>query len=185
MNKLIFIVTVLSAGSNYAADTELKLFHPFEGIGLENNRLKKEALVGQCYAQSAFVLRENAWQCSAEAQHFDPCFVAKSDSKTAVCRINPWSYQVTYLKLKTLPDKVNFKLLDMSQTLPWAVELVGGARCLKTLETHFVNEAKVLYQCDTHTLLVEHLQRCKPEWSVLRYDDSEKTGTEIVTKAWF
>ncbi len=74
--------------------------------------------------------------------------------------------------------------LDMSEAYPWALELTTGEKCQAVDEGQTYDGLKVHYQCDSHSVLLGKIQRCKATWSVLQRTTAG-VSMVLVTRAWF
>ncbi len=88
------------------------------------------------------------------------------------------------MQLDTPLMQENQPALDMSRTLPWAIELKNGVRCLRVESVESLEGLSIHYHCTDNAQLVGDAYRCHPEWTILKHDAS---GTYAVSidAAWF
>ncbi|KGP62602.1 hypothetical protein EP47_01235 [Legionella norrlandica] len=169
----------------HAGDTVLKLYRPFGEVYDQAPPIVKKKLSGQCYEQSRLIIREDAWRCQAEGQLFDPCFAKAGGKKMEViCPQSPWVGDSIQIDVSVPLNNEHHKTLDMSRTLPWAIELINGEFCIAIDSNELYDSMPVRYRCNYQNVLIGHLQRCKTVWSML-----EKTPQGVITvelgRAWF
>lgn len=164
-------------------DTELKFFQPFSMPPPLAGQVVH--VTGTCVQQSKYAKREDAWQCFAKDIGWDPCFVKRFGSnKLALCTATPWTNSWIAITLESPVNNSHHEPLDMSRTLPWAIELTTGEKCraVDSKESH--DGLPVHYQCDDEKVLIGPVQRCKGTWTVLEYSPKGIDTVEII-KAWF
>lgn len=181
---LCFVLCLVSYYA-WADDTVLKLYKAFGEPTEQLLPVPQKQLSGQCLMQSQLILREDAWHCVAEGKNYDPCFVkAGPNQQQVLCPESPWSSQGVTITLNQPLNNEEHKPLDMSRTLPWAIELTNGEHCQAIYTQETYEGMPIRYRCSNQNILMGYLQRCKPIWSVL-----EKTGSGVQTvqlkKAWF
>ncbi|VEG89617.1 hypothetical protein [Legionella spiritensis] len=183
---IAMIVMALWSSQLVAQDTELKLYRPF-GEEMSHGRLIVSHQVGGvCIQQSMRIKREDAWRCIAAGKTYDPCFVRKFGSHLeAVCPASPWAGNGVLVKLDRPADNNDLVELDMSKTYPWAVELATGEKCEAIDDDETYDNLPVRYRCDSQTVLIGHLQRCKATWTILQRGITGQVTTAAVKKAWF
>jgi hypothetical protein len=185
MQKVLCVLLCLSSFVVAANDTVLKLYRPYGDITDQVIPLVKNTLSGECFSQSQLIVREDAWRCMADGKTYDPCFVKSGPNRTeALCPQSPWVEDSVQIMVKAPLNNEQNKLLDMSRTYPWAIELANGEHCQAINSGTVYDEMPVRYECTKNNYLLGHLQRCKTQWSML-----EKTHQGVVTvqleKVWF
>ncbi|CAM2861899.1 hypothetical protein [Legionella worsleiensis] len=168
-----------------AEDTVLKLYRPFGDVVEQIAPVITKKLSGACFTQSKLIVREDAWRCQAHGVIYDPCFVkAGSKKMEALCPQSPWQSDSVLIEVSAPLNNQYHTPLDMSRTLPWAIELTNGEHCQAIDTPEVFDSMPIRYLCDNEHALVGYLQRCKTAWSML-----EKTPQGVVTvelsKAWF
>lgn len=140
----------------------------------------------QCGQQSERIKREDAWRCvDEEGGMHDPCFSKPwSAERSVVCPTSPWEPVTLILNMKTPLDNSIHELLDMSKTLPWAIELKDGTRCLSVNSNHYYEGNLVRYQCNNSSVLMDGPHRCTSMWTILQHNQLGVNSAEIAT-AWF
>ena len=182
---VVLIFAILGSFCLFAEDTELKLYRPFGDSVQQAPLVIKEVISGQCWQQSQRIKREDAWRCVAEGKVYDPCFVKQFGSHTqALCPHSPWVGDSVQINLSTPVDNSQHAQLDMSRALPWAIELTTGEKCQAIDEGGIYEGLPIRYQCDSQTVLIGHVQRCKATWSILQHR-TEGLSTATVARAWF
>ncbi len=185
MQRLVFCFLFFCSFQLTAADTVLKLYRPFGESIDQAKPVIKHVVDGTCLGQSKLILREDAWRCQAQGATYDPCFVEGSGKKTdLLCPQSPWIDESTQIHLNNpLPD-ITLSPLDMSEALPWSIELNNGETCQAIDTKELFDGMPIRYRCSNDNYLVGHLQRCRAVWSML-----EKTSKGVVTvdlkKVWF
>ncbi|KTD01421.1 hypothetical protein Lfee_1025 [Legionella feeleii] len=168
-----------------AQDTELKFYRPFGEVNQQVPLVVKEEVKGQCWQQSERIKREDAWRCVVGDKTYDPCFVKQYGSNTqALCPQSPWIGDSVQIDLPAAVDNSQHTELNMAETLPWALELTTGEKCQAVDKGDFFDGLPVRYHCDSQTVLLGHIQRCKASWSILQRTASG-VSTAWVAKAWF
>ncbi|ASQ46497.1 hypothetical protein [Legionella clemsonensis] len=169
----------------FAQDTELKLYRPFGEVVQQAPVVIKEEVTGQCFQQSQRIKREDAWRCIAAGKVYDPCFIKPYGSHTeAVCPPSPWEGRSVKINLSSAVDNSQHTPLDMAETYPWGIELITGEKCQAVDGGGIYDNLPIHYQCDSDTVLLGHLQRCKTAWSILQRTP-KGISTVLVARAWF
>lgn len=170
----------------FAGNTELCFYRPLTVTSKHPMMSIAEKKEGQCTAQSQRIRREDAWACmAADGVVYDPCFVSRFGSHLeAVCLQTPWSLQGVQIIVATPLDDSQHELLDMSRTLPWAVELANGDKCEAIQTSEEYDGLPVHYRCEQGATLIGHVQRCTHPWKILQHGVTGVVTTEIA-KAWF
>jgi hypothetical protein len=184
--QLLFLGFIISTSTAFANPTTLNLYRPFAQSSKHPPITIVTQTTGQCNKQSSRVVREDAWRCvSREGFVYDPCFSKRfSTDLIVICPQSPWSDQGVQLTLTAPLNEKNQTPLDMSKTLPWAIELKDGKRCLSSESQQPIEDLPTHYQCNEHTVLLGDAHRCSPTWTILKYDSAGLSTAEIVT-AWF
>ncbi|MDP1604148.1 MAG: hypothetical protein Q8M03_12890 [Legionella sp.] len=181
---MIFIISGIS--SLNAQDTELKLYRPFGEAEQQAPLIIKEKHEGHCWQQSQRIKREDAWRCTGAGKTYDPCFIKQySSKKEALCPQSPWVGDSVALELASSADNSQHALLDMSKAYPWALELSSGEKCQAVDEERVFDGMPIHYQCNTQSVLMGHLQRCKSVWTILQRRGDGQVETVNIVKAWF
>lgn len=179
--SLIFFVFNLSS---YAEETETRLFRPFtEGANHAAFKIKS-VLKGNCFQQSKIMPREDAWQCKAGGKIYDPCFKKPGKNKMLFCPKSPWNGDSTVIEAEIVVNNDLFKLINMAEHLPWVVVLDNGNICKRTVSGKRYDQQPIQYICQDNTFLFGRLQRCRANWSMLRYDGNN-ADTAVIRQAWF
>ncbi|WED42006.1 hypothetical protein [Legionella cardiaca] len=185
LRAVTLVVMLLGSYSTIARDTELKLYRPFGEATQQAPIIVQKEISGQCWQQSQRIKREDAWRCIADGKVYDPCFVKQYGSRTeAICPHSPWMGASIKINLTSAVDNSLNIELNMAEAYPWAVELTTGEKCQAVDEGGSYDGMPIHYQCDSQTVLLGHMQRCKPEWSILQRTP-EGVSTALVAKAWF
>jgi len=186
LRYIITIFAVIHSAISFAHDTELSLYRPFAETTTHRPVTIELTQHGVCRPQSQRVVREDAWHCvSDEGKTYDPCFSKRFGSNTTViCPESPWSGKSIQLILAQPLDEKHQVSLDMSSTLPWAIELASGERCLSIESSQYFDQLPVHYQCASGVVLTGNVNRCANVWTILKYDS---TGVSLsdVAKVWF
>jgi hypothetical protein len=168
-----------------ADDTELSLYRPLTDTTNHVPLTVVESKRGECHLQSQLIKREDAWRCVAEGKVYDPCFVPRFGSYLeAFCSESPWSHQGVRITVVAPLDNSQHEALDMSQTFPWAVELINGEKCKAIDINEQYDGLPVRYRCDSQATLIGHVQRCENTWKMLQHA-SNGVDTVQIKKAWF
>ena len=167
---------------SYASHTVLNLYRPF----VDNPLKSAWNIKGRCLEQSQRIQREDAWRCvSDEGAIHDPCFSKRFGSDNLVfCSTSPWSKKGEYMVLGTPLDSRHQQPLDMSRTLPWAIELTNGERCLSIDSQASYEGLPVHYVCTNEVNLLGDAHRCAQTWTILRHDYHSVSQVDI-SKVWF
>ena len=185
MQRVLGIMLFFYSFLIFADDTVLKLYRPFGDVVEQVAPIVKNKLIGQCFAQSQLIIREDAWRCQVDNKIFDPCFVKDmGEHQEVLCPQSPWTEDSVQIKVSHFLNNEHHTPLDMSRVFPWAIELANGEHC-QAIETNEVYETMpIRYKCSNQNVLMGYLQRCKAVWTML-----EKTPQGVVTvelrKAWF
>lgn len=184
MRWLLIFVLLFSHVALAADDTLLVFYRPFGNE--EQQPIITTHLNGVCLQQSQRIKREDAWRCQAEGKTYDPCFIKQySDHKQAVCPASPWNNNSVQIDMPYSVDNSQHPTLNMSEAYPWAVQLNTGEKCQAIDEGRVYEDMAVHYQCETESLLLGHLQRCKSQWSILQQTANGEIDTVMIDKAWF
>lgn len=183
--EVILFFAILWSMTVFAEETELSLYRPMSDV-TEHLSIKIAAKAsGECVQQSQLIKREDAWRCVAEGKVYDPCFVKPSSGRLdAVCTETPWSNKGTQITVATPLDNKWHQSLDMSRTLPWAIELASGEKCQAIETTAQYDGLPVHYRCDRNSELIGHVQRCDSTWKMLQHA-ANGVETAQITRAWF
>jgi len=185
MQRVLLMILIFSSFFVAADDTVLKLYRPFGEAFEQISPVVMQQLSGQCLGQSQLIIREDAWRCQAEGKIFDPCFVRMSGPmQEVICPQSPWVAHSVQINVSVPLNNQNNIPLDMSQVLPWAVELTNGDHCQAVSSNELYDGMPVHYLCGNQHLLVGYLQRCKSTWSMLAKTPGGVTTVEF-KKAWF
>lgn len=182
---VLWVLLSFCTFSALADDTILKLYRPFGEVFDQPQAMVNQTMQGQCNKQSDLILREDAWRCLAGGKVFDPCFVKSHASVSEViCPQSPWTGNSVVITVQTPLNNAEHLALDMSTAYPWALELANGEQCQAVEANQEYDGMPIRYRCASNHVLVGHLQRCKPVWSIL-----EKTASGVdavaVKRAWF
>lgn len=182
---LMMIFLFLSSFALFSNPTELKLYRPFGEVDNQAPLIVKKTLQGECWRQSERITREDAWRCIAEGTIYDPCFIKKHNTGIEVrCPLSPWFSDAIEITLSTQLPEQSMPALDMSVNYPWAIELDTGERCLAIGAGLVYDNMEVHYQCNSETIVLGHLQRCKQPWTMVGKTDGQ-LRTVVITRAWF
>ena len=169
----------------FSMDTELLLYRPMTETTNHASVDINTKTTGECLGQSHRIKREDAWRCVAHGEEYDPCFVERFGSHLkALCIQSPWSKHAVELTVASPLDNQLHETLDMSKTLPWAIELANGEQCEAIASSEVYDGLPVHYRCGQNAKLIGHVQHCSSQWKMLRHDISGIETVEIV-KAWF
>ncbi|MGH8860851.1 MAG: hypothetical protein ACRDVG_06385, partial [Jatrophihabitantaceae bacterium] len=126
-----------------ATVTTTRLFAPYDRGGVPTAGVVAHRS-GSCFTTSITVPAATAYRCFAGNSILDPCFVAPSSRHTLDCYAQPWSRAVRLQVTAALPEPVD----SLTITRPWALELVGGLRCVATNGTPTVLRGIAMtYRC--------------------------------------
>ena len=168
-----------------ANDTELNLYRPLTETTKHPFLTVLEQKSGKCLKQSQLLVREDAWRCVANGKTYDPCFVQRFGAHlNAICPESPWSSRGVHITVDSPLDNSQHNTLDMSRTLPWAIELTNGEKCKAVESGERYDALPVHYRCDKEAVLIGHVQRCSTTWKILQHNANGVTTVEI-DKAWF
>lgn len=181
--RVILILLFFCSVAATAEDTVLKLYRPFNNN--QNAGAATEQVQGRCDRQSQLIQREDAWRCEAKGLSFDPCFVGmETKPMSAVCILSPWDKNRVQINVSSPLNNEDHRPLDMSRSLPWAIELINGERCQATEPNQNFDSMPIVYRCNDTSFLFGRIQRCNPVWSML-----QKTSSGVITakfkKVWF
>ncbi len=187
MFRIFVVIYAMScAMAAFAADTVLKLYRPFAETETHAPLTIQSKRSGHCLQQSERIKREDAWRCVGEDHLIhDPCFSKRFGSdRLVICPLSPWLRNSIQLTLDSPLDASQQVPLDISRTLPWAIELKSGERCLSVDSKQMIDGLLVRYYCRVGVVLVGDIHRCKPVWTTLKHDSSGISMVEIES-AWF
>lgn len=180
--EVVWFFTLLWSMSVFAADTEVSLYRPLTDATEQSPAIiAKKA--GQCIEQSKLIKREDAWRCVAENQVYDPCFVQPYKMEV-ICPSSPWAHQAIQIKVAFPLDNKQHQPLDMSRTLPWAIELTSGDKCHAVDSNEQYDGLPVRYRCERQSELIGHVQRCEGMWKMLQHA-ANGVDTAQIARAWF
>jgi hypothetical protein len=171
---------------------------PYDSDGLNAGMTVTANVSGVCGSESLMSPgRPDAWDCLGEDnQVYDPCFenpFAPTSSAEApgevACMTSPFVDEVVLLTLNAPLDRdKEAPAADaVSWSLPWALELTGGERCLllANIELVLAGEA-VHYDCADGGTILGVVDRSQPLWTVIYLADGETVTTLAdVAIAWF
>lgn len=187
MSRIFFFtVAIMSPALAFAADTALNLYRPFAETTKHVPVTIESTQKGSCRQQSERIKREDAWHCVSESGvTYDPCFSKRfGPNNRVVCPQSPWIGNSVQLELNQPLDERNMVMLDMSRTMPWAIELKNGERCLSVAPYQTRDGLPVNYRCMNGAELVGEAHRCSPVWTILMHDASGISMAEL-SSAWF
>lgn len=187
MTKPFFFTAVMiSPVFAFAADTNLNLYRPFAETTKHVPVTIESTQKGSCNSQSDRIKREDAWHCVSErGVTYDPCFSKRFiDDQKVVCPKSPWTGTSVQLELNQRLDEHDMRALDISRTMPWAIELVSGEHCLSVASNQSIDGLPVNYRCMNGVELLGEAHRCSPVWTILRHDASGTSMAELAS-AWF
>jgi len=185
MRSFYLAAILLYSLTVYSQNTALKLYRPFDFSEGQAQTKVNRKLEGKCPGQSILLKRENTWYCIANGVTYDPCFTKQSGmQKEALCPLSPWSSSAAIISVSEPLNEKTHIPLDMSTAYPWAIELKNGIRCMAIKSNQLFDNLHYRYQCTDNSFLIGHLQRCAPDWKVLRKKDS-KIKTETIATVWF
>lgn len=171
---------------------------PYDSDGLNAGLTVTANVSGVCGSDSLMTTgRPDAWDCLGEDNSvYDPCFenpfapTSSADAPGEVaCMTSPFADEVVLLTLNTPldRDKEAPAADSVSWSLPWALELAGGERCLllANIELVLAGEA-VHYDCADGGTILGVVDRSQPLWTVIYLADGETVTTlGDVAIAWF
>lgn len=167
----------------HAAETTLRFYQAFAA---EGGLQGEPELAGLCTEPSRLTVRPDAWRCRAGDTWLDPCFSPGNPAlKSVRCVMDPWTGKAVRLRLPQSMAGQQGRALDMSQTYPWAIELLSGSRCLHVETDEVVEGLPVHYRCSDQSLLLGHVQRCDNQWMMLRKTSQPGTDRVALAVAWF
>lgn len=183
--EVIGILAIFCSALVFAADTELNFYRPLTESPKQVPMTVVAQKAGTCARQSELIKREDAWSCVAEGKVYDPCFVQPYGThREAICPESPWSQQGIKITVAAPLDNRRHEILDMSRTLPWAIELSTGEKCKAVESNRQYDGLPVHYQCEGNTELIGHVQRCNEPWKMLQHA-ANGVDTVDIAKAWF
>jgi hypothetical protein len=185
LHRILGLLLILWVNTTNAADTVLKLYRPYGDVQEQMTPVVTSKLTGQCLTQSKLIVREDAWRCQVEHVIYDPCFVKTSGAKLEViCPQSPWKAESVLIKVQSPLISDMHTPLDMSRALPWGMELANGEFCQAIDTEETFDSMPIRYKCNDKAVLLGHLQRCSPEWTMLEKSD-KGVQTVVIRKAWF
>lgn len=137
--------TVVSAGTN---GTAMRTFVPFGPDGAPTAGVAAHRS-GKCFTTSIMVSTRDAYRCLAGNMLLDPCFALTHNARTLYCYSAPWSKATRLHLTKSLARTVG-ATKPLRVSLPWAIRLSGGVRCIESGgTTDVVRHIPLSYQCRT------------------------------------
>lgn len=117
--------------SPVSATTVDKTFTVYDSSGAITATVHED-VSGDCWTNSIADPSAVTYRCMAANQIFDPCFAPPSQPhpKTVVCFADPWSSGVLMTLTAPLPASDS-----ATRQMPWAIQLVNGARCVAATGT--------------------------------------------------
>jgi hypothetical protein len=109
-----------------ATVTKVRVFAPFDRSGAPTAGVAAHRS-GSCFTTSITVMAADAYRCFAGNSILDPCFVSPDANRVLECYPSPWGHP-TELRVHKLPTATT----TVKIARPWAIQLVGGQRCLAT-----------------------------------------------------
>lgn len=179
-------LAILCSTYAYATATELSLFRPYAETSKHAPVIIESNQHGYCKQQSERIVREDAWHCvTNDGKTHDPCFSKRFSANTMViCPESPWSGKAIQMTINPPLDESSQVSLDMSNALPWAVELVSGERCLSVESKQIYDNLPVNYFCGNGVVLTGDAHRCSGVWTILKHDSSGVSMSDI-SRVWF
>lgn len=169
----------------FAEDTILQLYRPYAQTVKHPPILAEIKLNGACYEQSHYTKRNDSWRCFAAGKMYDPCFTKPFGSQIIViCPESPWVSKATEISTSNSLNNQSHQALDMSQALPWAIELSTGEKCLSVERGESFDGLPLRYHCEHGKQLYGRIQHCSTNWKIFEHN-SEGTATVSIAKAWF
>jgi hypothetical protein len=171
---------VLPLASASTTKTTVKTFSVYGANGRVVPGLKVPFFgTGYCWTGSLHV--SGAYRCFLGNQVHDPCFAHGAKPDTVVCVASPWSTAVEVVLKKKLPKPATLP----ATSIPWAVQLANGTRCVtQSGTTSKVAQVTMVYSCTPGLAGAPH-QTTQP-WT-LSYASSasaKQLETEAVATAW-
>lgn len=120
-----------AASSPADGSTAHRTFTPFDAAGRLTVPVSRTA-AGHCWTSSVAAPGSHAYRClEGSAMILDPCYAGKGVRPTTVaCFANPWSDAVVLRINQLLPPSGG-----NGPPGPWAMELLGGIRCVTSTGT--------------------------------------------------
>lgn len=187
--RKLLVVVVLLLGAGLAGafgriswqrnrPTDVRIYDPAGAIATEERD-------GSCFAGSVAAERSDAWRCAIGNGIHDPCFETVAGMNEVVCADGPWGKSAFKLNL-TEPLPVAYGNHDSGTVgRPWALELVGGARCVALTGTvEIVGGITLEYGC-TSGDAGGGLDRHRKQWRVLVRSGKTSLERVAVRTAWF
>lgn len=186
MKRAVGWVLVMAASMPvFSEDTELNFYRPLNDTLKHPPIINAPTKTGDCWQQSKLIKREDAWRCKADGAVYDPCFVQLYGAHLeAICPESPWSNRGVKITVAAPLNNNHHEPLDMSRTLPWALELASGERCQAIDTNEQFDGLPVRYRCEQQSALIGHVQRCESMWKILQHAQN-KVDTVKIAKAWF
>lgn len=171
------VIFFIMLGSSSSFSTQSHLYSAFAPAPNQKAPMISAREEGYCL-QSTLSKRSNAYRCVTDKHSFDPCFMRRyGNNKQAICPKAPWLSRVTMIELENLPTHSNSEQeLDMSQQLPWAIQLLDGSHCLLKKNGY--------YQCDDNSTLQLPFSRCATPWKIIKLDKNNHFYAKV-QMVWF
>lgn len=176
------------------AETAIHIYAPYSAEGKLIIPVSKTS-AGSCFTGSIVSQRPDAWRCMEGNELQDPCFAAALNSHAVACpEDGPWTGKVIVITLaQGLPSSGANILRDNKPnksplTDPaWAIELIGGERCLFLAGTSSVIAGlRENYKCSGGLSLYGNESRSSEPWSIFgRHGATGQLTPESIAAIWF
>jgi hypothetical protein len=185
--KTVTVKQTPATATPAAASTAVHIYAPYSAEGKLTVPVTKTG-AGSCFTGSIISQRSDAWRCSDGNELLDPCLAAVLNAHSVVCPLEgPWSGQALELKLaKGLPSTGNTARPPLTDPA-WAIELVGGERCLFLAGTSsIVADLRQNYECPGNLGLYGNETRSTEPWTIFgRKGSTGQLTPEPIAAIWF
>jgi hypothetical protein len=177
-----------------SAQTAIHIYAPYSPEGKLIIPVSKTS-AGSCFTGSIISQRPDAWRCMEGNELQDPCFAAALNSHAVACpEDGPWTGKVIVITLAHgLPNSGANILRDNNPSQSaltdpaWAIELVGGERCLFLAGTsNIVAGLRENYNCTGGLSLYGNESRHSEPWTIFgRHGSTGQLTSESIAAIWF
>jgi hypothetical protein len=139
---------------------------------------------GSCFTTSIALDTSGVYRCMSGNDLYDPCFAGAASSDVLACTASPWAGVTLLDNTASLP--VGDLPSSAPPTVPWAIELVNGAKCvIGTGANSQIGGVTVQYYC-SGTSVTSSVDQTSDPWTV-QYDPSSTSSvltSVAVATAW-
>jgi hypothetical protein len=179
---LSLLVLLPACAGSTPQSTSVRFYYPYAYARVASDLRVTKTVAGECFTQSLSV--SGAYRCMADGTLYDPCFLPifyLTAPDSVVCATAPWDPEVVALTLTSplMPG-------TSAVSIPWALELSTGARCIVDNGARdVINNTLVAYICNAPNSGATLVDQSSQPWTVSYASSIRASATPMRLSATF